>query len=560
MLTLKDLIMAKRYIVNRRQRSSIPFVFQINSLAYNGGTETLTAKPGYTLKSQIIGGGFSTEYTNYIISGNGVFNKAVAVATLEIKAGDKKYISKSPYLSGNYSDNIKLVLKKIDKDLTGVTNKQRNSYTFDVYYINKEVTQLSDGLVCDLVYSCQQTGYRDNIIDFIKTGFEGTGQYIYPDRNSGTIKIVGKPGSSFAIDVSEHLLDVELEEDGSTPTGRVIYNKDDNTSILSSELQNHTLNLYGKSRKVLKDIIPQSGVYYFHQEYPTYVLITNLDGAVSNSTHLNLANSTDNLKAGDSVFVQGYRDRCKVVSASAKAVTLDKNFTAPDGARVKVMRDRKYSVEILPDLSSTLGPDIPASNQIELVHFKDILVTFKTSTAGTAFTITHERLSIYTLQDSEGTAYSGYGSATQDKALLYKETDFSATGFSAGDDHTNVVPTTASKINGRAINVGYSIKLLAVSGGFTTTREPVFSNIVPNSLTKPGTPSTPQADGGSDWTNTIPSQNGGTLIDMYGSRVVVSTASSANDTCTIDFSFSIERGGSKDVVLELDLDKILTIT
>jgi len=99
-----------------------------------------------------------------------------------------------------------------------------------------------------------------------------------------------------------------------------------------------------------------------------------------------------------------------------------------------------------------------------------------------------------------------------------------------------------------------------VSGGFTTTREPVFSNIIPNSLTKPGTPSTPQADGGSDWTNTIPSQNGGTLIDMYGSRVVVSTASSANDTCTIDFSFSIERGGSKDVVLELDLDKILTIT
>tara|TARA_R100001015_G_C4634592_1_gene201390 strand:- start:812 stop:2464 length:1653 start_codon:yes stop_codon:yes gene_type:complete len=550
--------MAKRYIVNRRQRSSIPFVFQMNSLAYNGGKETLTAKPGYTLNSQVIGGGFSTEYTNYIISGNGVFNKAVAVATLEIKAGDKKYISKSPYLSGNYSDNIKLVLKKIDKDLTGVTNKQRNAYTFDVYYINKEVTQLSDGLVCDLVYSCQPTGYRDNIIDFIKTGFENTGQLILPGRNASIVKVIGKPGSSFALDISEHLLDVELEEDGSTPTGRIIYNKDNSTSILSSDLQNHTLNLHGKSRKILKDIIPQNGVYQFQQEYPTYVLITNLDGAVSNSPNLNLANSTDDLKAGDSVFIKGYRDRCKVVSASSKAVTLDKNFTAPDNAVVKIMRDRKFSVEILPDLSSPLGPDIPTSNHIELSHHKDILVTFKISKAGGGFTITHEKLSKFTLANtSEGDVY---GTASDAPSLMYKLTEFSTTGLGVGDPHTNVVPTLASGITNRSVQVSYSVKLLAASGGFSTVRVPTFSNTIPNSLTKPGTPSTPQPDGGSDWTNTIPSQNGGTIINAYGAEIEVSTASSANDTCVINLSFNLERGGLEDVVLELDLDKILTIT
>jgi hypothetical protein len=549
--------MAKRYIVNRRQQSSIPFVFQINSLAYNSGTETLTAKSGYTLSSQVIGGGFSTEYTNYIISGNGIFNKAVAVATLEIKASDKKYISKSPYLSGNYSDNIKLVLKKIDKDSTGVTNKQRNAYTFDVYYINKEVTQLSDGLVCDLVYSCQPTGYRDNIIDFIKTGFENTSQFILPDRNAGLIKVIGKPGSSFALDISEHLLDVELEENGSTPTGRIIYNKNNNTSILSSDLQNHTLNLHGKSHKVLKDIIPKSGVYQFYQEYPTYVLKTDLNGAVSGSATLTLANPTSDVKIGDYVFIQGYRDRCKVVGGlSGNGLRIDKSFTAPDGAKVRVMRDRKFSVEILPDLSSTLGPDIPTSNQIELSHYKDILVTFKASTAGTAFTITHEKLSRFTRSNTDGDVY---GSSTSDlPSVIYNLTEFSATGFSAGDDHTNVVPTMAKGI--KTARVYYSIKLLAASGGFSTTRTPVFSNTIPTSTKRPGTPTVAQIDGGSDWTNTISSQNGGTIVEYYGTNITVSTASTTNDTCVIDFAFTIQRGGIEDVVLELDLDKILTIT
>ena len=101
--------MSKRYIIDRKQDYLVPFMFEITSLKSNSGTETITAKSGYDMDSVVVGGGFRTEQTSYIFSGNALFNKAVAVGTLKIEAEADSYLSRSPYLRGN-TKNIKLFL------------------------------------------------------------------------------------------------------------------------------------------------------------------------------------------------------------------------------------------------------------------------------------------------------------------------------------------------------------------------------------------------------------------------------------------------------------------
>tara|TARA_R110002020_G_scaffold305260_2_gene521046 strand:+ start:6785 stop:8158 length:1374 start_codon:yes stop_codon:yes gene_type:complete len=72
----------------------------------------------------------------------------------------------------------------------------------------------------------------------------------------------------------------------------------------------------------------------------------------------------------------------------------------------------------------------------------------------------------------------------------------------------------------------------------------------------------------SDWTNSFPFDdtadgqegNGGTVVNIDGISVVISTTSTSNDTITIRYSVAIEKWGTKDLTMELDVDKIATLT
>ena len=72
----------------------------------------------------------------------------------------------------------------------------------------------------------------------------------------------------------------------------------------------------------------------------------------------------------------------------------------------------------------------------------------------------------------------------------------------------------------------------------------------------------------SDWTNSFPKDdtangltgNGGTIIDIDGITAVISTTSSSNDTITLTYYVNIEKFGTKDVTMEMNVDNIATLS
>jgi hypothetical protein len=552
MLILNALIMAKRYIIEGKQENSLPFVFQIRSLKSNTGTETFTAGSDYTLDSDVVGGGFETEQTRYIFSGNAPYNKAVVVGTLKIEASSDNYIHRSPYLNGS-SNHIKLILTKVEKLSVGRESTKRNIYTFDIYYQNKIKTTITDNLVSTLIYSSTERSYKTALIHQITTGFEGTDQIIRAVVSATNINIYGTPGSDFGIAVNEHSLDVELKEDGTTATGRMIFNKADDTSILSSSIANDKATFYGKEIDIIKDTIGSKGVYSFGQKFPAAILESRTSAATSSSHTITIQDDTDNIKAGDKVKIRGVNKRLTVHSFPAsKQIRLSDSFTVASGVDIKIERERSFGVEILPDLCSPLGVKIPTSRSIEIKQYPDILITFKTSTATEDFTITHQAVTRTYIDKS-------YGTGAIDNPHVTRDTEYSAFSTTPGEDHEYNVFAPAA----RSVRIPINVKLKLLGNGgktFSTTRVPVFSAKTAISTSQPGTPSTPQTNGGSDWTNSIPFQNGGTLIDNMSNYVELSTVSATNDTCQVAFNFMITKCGTEDVTFELDLDKILTAT
>ena len=72
----------------------------------------------------------------------------------------------------------------------------------------------------------------------------------------------------------------------------------------------------------------------------------------------------------------------------------------------------------------------------------------------------------------------------------------------------------------------------------------------------------------SDWTNSRPLDddadgfvgNGGTILEITGISVVISTTSSSNDTLTLKYYVDIEKWGTKDVTMQLNVDHIATLS
>ena len=170
-----------------------------------------------------------------------------------------------------------------------------------------------------------------------------------------------------------------------------------------------------------------------------------------------------------------------------------------------------------------------------LKHYNDIVLTFKAS-AGTSYDITH---------------VNGV-----------------ATGFSGtGEDHSSSYIGKPNKTAAQLENVSYvkkDVTLVYTLNGKGTNafsvRTPFFSNEV--GFIKAGEPyaSTPTYfGGGSDWTNTIPSENGGTIVSVRELHTALSAdGGTANGICTITIKFEIEKWGLENVTMDLDLDRVLT--
>ena len=146
-----------------------------------------------------------------------------------------------------------------------------------------------------------------------------------------------------------------------------------------------------------------------------------------------------------------------------------------------------------------------------------------------------------------------------------------ATGFTGGSDAHSIVRTGKANLTGidwskktkeaDSFTVSYIINGISTKH-FTASRIPKFSvsygyddNNTPTSVA--GTP--PGFIIKSDWSNTVPKDNGGTVVNITNIRSVLSNdGGTSNGICTLSFRVKIEKWGTKNVTMDLNLDKILT--
>ena len=501
--------MAKKQDVNELYNPggtlyNIDSVLEIIDPINSNSTTTITAKNGFTITSKIEGGGFSNEQTSYIFTGTVPINKPTPIATIEIEAKTGKYITRSPYLI--YKNNIK----------TTRASGLRAELRCDGSSINIESCAIN------------HVGYGSHVINQSGT--------------SRPIKIYGTPGSAFELAINENLLDAEKNE--GVATGRLLFQKPNDTSILSAGNANSTTTYdYAKSMSTISGTLGSNGLYSFIQKFPSNTFQRITTAPVSSSTNLDINDVTD-LKIGDRIYHSSITLKAPIfidsISAATNRIITTSAVTIEDKDLVWFKRRRSYSIDLIPQANCIFGSKIPTSNpNYTLNQYLDPTLIIKLSTVGTALTITH-------ISDLGGVA--------------------AATGLSAGVEHYTYYEGRAgrypAKVNPeefilrREFGLTYTIHAHGGGTAFTESRHPVFSEYKPYDGT--GTPSKAQLDGGSDWTNTLPLSNGGTHVQMF-CRGDLSTQSTTNDTYTLEIFGKIYKWGFEDVTMELDLDKILTV-
>lgn len=138
---------------------------------------------------------------------------------------------------------------------------------------------------------------------------------------------------------------------------------------------------------------------------------------------------------------------------------------------------------------------------------------------------------------------------------------------SSGDDYsatyTGIPNATRSKLKkyvSPAMTTDFTVTYLlngASTKSFTNNRLPVFSSVEPFDGT--GTAASTEDRFSSDWTNTVPSENGGTDISIYNITSTLSAdGGTSNGLCTISFKVRINKWGTKSLTVDLDLDKLVS--
>ena len=270
--------------------------------------------------------------------------------------------------------------------------------------------------------------------------------------------------------------------------------------------------------------IDSSGMHSFEQDFPSVVskgTALNDGRAASGGSDSIIFDSLTNVKVGDKVMLSTAPDDTTSSEVTVlnpdgdnlNECTILPRLTAADNATVRFKRSRKYYLNI--ETSSGLGSNISSTNPVHTwCQYIDPVLTIKV-TPGSNYKVSH----------------------FNDVAISPTPSD--------GDSHEKKYNGTAYVNDGRRINFSY---LLDVGSGhtFTSFTTPVLSKTIDsffhNTIRR------------SDWTNSVASDNGGTDIDING----ISTTAIGAQTLKISGILTINKFGSKDVTMELNLDNITT--
>ena len=494
----------------------------------NSGTLTITDVNGKLVSQKVLNSGFKNQQTIYSISGSSIKGKPKKIATVKIEAGaNKNYFTKLANLKVDTLNggNLKMIPQKDTNSIISTAGRI-TTQIFDVIYTNEnqakkkfraDVKNKGNKTKAFLNFKVSSLLNRTRTIKDVTIG----GSTLNPNGEIRDIVLHGSPNTSFVITLT-----------------------DKNEDSILSRTNSTTVNSKGVTIPTLSDVINRRGVYKFKQRFPGLELIkrTAINGsmAASGATRI-IFDDLTGVEVGDRVLMSsiGATEATTVTAlnptgGNANECDVSRSITAADNTLARFKRPRQYNLNITP--SSSLGPNMPTSDPTyTLKHYNDIVLTFKAS-AGTSYDITH---------------VNGV-----------------ATGFSGtGEDHSSSYIGKPNKTAAQLENVSYvkkDVTLVYTLNGKGTNafsvRTPFFSNEV--GFIKAGEPyaSTPTYfGGGSDWTNTIPSENGGTIVSVRELHTALSAdGGTANGICTITIKFEIEKWGLENVTMDLDLDRVLT--
>ena len=531
---------------------------------FAGSTVTVTANDGYTISSRTIKGGEKSgskhlEQIIYSISGTATYNRIATIGSVKVEANDSSIsLTRAPYLKTNSPENFKLLPRTTERydstDTLSIKNASKNnkSWTLDIVYRNKKSINRTDFIIGYLKFRQDAIRTRSNYIENITFGPD----QLLSQGEVRTIKIFGDPGTAFGLAVNKNSISTELEEDGSTPTGRVIFNTGEDTSILGKKANSTTTSNYGVSIPIIKGTIPSGGVYSFNQSF-SFPRAAKLSSTISSTATVPL-DDVSLVQVGDTVTGSpisiGTVRTVSSINTAAKTIALSGAISATSGDTLVFKARESYSIDVIQDECGSINSDIiPINNSptYTLNKYINPIITFK-ATASSSYTITHfayrKSKNINTISPPES-----------NRIFKHITDPFTwvnaATSFSAGDDHSYYATGPANRKSIIPINIEYTI--VAASGRFTVARNPIWNNLIESDGT--AIAASVSYNEGSDWTNSDWRTNGGTRFFSTGATATISTGSGTDDTVKIRLQGFIRQIGIQDVTFDLDIDKLVTI-
>ena len=255
-----------------------------------------------------------------------------------------------------------------------------------------------------------------------------------------------------------------------------------------------------------------------------------------------------NVRVGDQVVMKEITTGVITVTAldpdgdNENECTVSASITAADNARVSFKRSKKYRIYIEPSTNTTISTsgnlerwtlinDFTGYYSRDINQYLNPVLTLRASTSEAAGVFTMNAATFNTDTPYDLT-YSGRPNTLQDEI----------SGLS-GSPSTNFTVTYLLDLVSGGRNFAYVD---------TNSPTPRFSNSI--SLTTAQTVSSTTSRFPTDWTNSSSSSNGGTKINI---KNIAITAAGAN-TITLTMDVKIIKWGTQNVIMDLDLDRIVS--
>lgn len=516
--------------------------FKLNSQIQLSGFENeligIVGVNSFSIKRQLLDEdrvtlGLDPSVNRWILNGIVESNIPTVIANIRINAPSGSYFVDTPYLSTNFKNN--LYLRPIKKPKT---NTKITSYTFSLIYKNNIETNKSSDISASLNYKTETIPVRNITIDKIDVG----PPIVNNNGETRLIKVFGAPTAKFGLTLSEQVVETTTVGDSSETLEK--FDKTSNKSLkLLSKKKGLSKNLFKKPRarkrsgnssiinlqevysdevSVVQGVIPLSGKFTISQKFPSNIVHRTLVNGAKSSTATIVFDNTDNVKVGDRVFATSIPSttiiKVNTVNADGVTLVLDTAITIADNVGVHFKRKRVYSLSVVEDLTSTLSSQIPTTSpNFRLTQHMDPIITIRNSVPS-GMKITH----------SNGVATSLGDGVDLDTSFIGRP---------------NTTASTAKIINGITTSFEFSLlyDLNDAAETFSAVKVPVFNFL----------------DGtNSNWTNVDKNQNGGTEVSINRAKYVGNVGL---NTISLQYSFRILKWGIEDVIIDFDINNVVTI-